>query len=204
MPPRIVIVVSADRLYAEAVASFLDERDGWSVAFVATDGLHTLEAVRRLQPSAVLILGDPARIGAGPLSHQLVRRVSGLNVVLVGDMNDGSSQPLAADSAAETVLAALADAPSPAYHIEQPAEDEGMARLSSLTVRERRILRLVASGASVREVSQGLKVSEHTVRTHVQNLYAKLGVHSRVQLIRFAARYGLSVRNPDKAQMRRL
>jgi DNA-binding NarL/FixJ family response regulator len=36
-----------------------------------------------------------------------------------------------------------------------------------------------------------LNLSAHTVRTHTQNLYAKLGVHNRLQLMRFAARHGL-------------
>jgi DNA-binding CsgD family transcriptional regulator len=34
-------------------------------------------------------------------------------------------------------------------------------------------------------------VSEHTVRTHMQNLYAKLGAHSRLDVVRFAAKHGL-------------
>ena len=73
-------------------------------------------------------------------------------------------------------------------------------RLGTLTTRERRILRSIASGATVGDVSRELDVSQHTVRTHMQNLYAKLGIHSRVQLVRFADRYGLSARSAHGSQ----
>jgi DNA-binding NarL/FixJ family response regulator len=197
MKSRSLIIVSADRLYAEAAASYLDGREGWRVAFISTDGIHALDAARRLEPSAVLVIGEPTRIGSRPLSRQLMRRTEAVNVVLVGGMSTTDLRSLPADCAAESVTDALRDGRGTSPRSEQPVDDEGLTKLSRLTTRERRILRLVASGASVRETSQGLKVSEHTIRTHLQNLYAKLGIHSRVQLIRFADRYGLSARTPD-------
>jgi DNA-binding NarL/FixJ family response regulator len=195
-----LIIVSADRLYAEAAAAYLEGREGWTVAFVSMDGLHALDAARRINPSAVLVIGEPNRIGSRALSRQLLRLGEALNVVLVGGSDDSGSPTLPGDIAAASLMAALRDGGGRPARLQPPAQDEGVAKLGTLTTRERRILRLVASGASVREVSQGLKVSEHTIRTHLQNLYAKLGIHSRVQLIRFADRYGLSARTPDGGQ----
>jgi DNA-binding NarL/FixJ family response regulator len=197
MKSRSLIIVSADRLYAEAAAAYLDGREGWRVAFISTDGIHALDAARRLEPSAVLVIGEPNRIGSRALARQLLRRGEALHVVLVGGSDDSGLRSLPADIAAASVMTALRDGGGMPARLQPPAEDEGVAKLGTLTTRERRILRLVASGASVSEVSQGLKVSEHTIRTHLQNLYAKLGIHSRVQLVRFADRYGLSARTPD-------
>jgi DNA-binding NarL/FixJ family response regulator len=50
--------------------------------------------------------------------------------------------------------------------------------LATLTPREREVLSCLAEGAGRREVAQRLHVSAHTVRTHLQNIMAKLGVHS--------------------------
>lgn len=48
-----------------------------------------------------------------------------------------------------------------------------------LTSRELEVLRLLAAGKSNREIAGALIISERTVARHVQNIFAKLGVHSR-------------------------
>ena len=63
-------------------------------------------------------------------------------------------------------------------------------KLQALTPRERQILRLLASGASTKRVAESLNVSETTVRNHVQNLFNKLGVHSRVECVAMAHELG--------------
>ncbi|MFE0255184.1 response regulator [Streptomyces sp. NPDC059010] len=60
-----------------------------------------------------------------------------------------------------------------------------------LTARETEILSLVARGSSYREVAQRLGVSVRTVQLHVQRLLEKLGLHSRIQLVRYAVEHGL-------------
>jgi PAS domain S-box-containing protein len=60
-----------------------------------------------------------------------------------------------------------------------------------LTARELEVLRQLAAGRSVREIAADLVVSSTTVRNHIQNLIGKLGVHSRLQAILYAARRDL-------------
>ena len=52
-----------------------------------------------------------------------------------------------------------------------------------LTPREREVLVLLVRGRDVRHISEALVVSVNTVRTHIQKVYSKLGVHSRQELI---------------------
>jgi len=61
----------------------------------------------------------------------------------------------------------------------------------SLTNRERDVARLAAQGGSAREIAEKLFVSERTVETHLGNIYAKLGVESKLDLVRRAAELGL-------------
>jgi DNA-binding NarL/FixJ family response regulator len=58
-----------------------------------------------------------------------------------------------------------------------------------LTKREREILDLLASGLSSRSIARRLFLSENTVRTHIQNVLAKLRVHSRVEAVAYALRH---------------
>ncbi len=62
----------------------------------------------------------------------------------------------------------------------------------SLTRREREVARLAARGMSAKAIAQALFVGERTVESHLSSTYAKLGVESKVDLIRRAAELGLS------------
>ena len=60
-----------------------------------------------------------------------------------------------------------------------------------LTRRELEILRIVAAGSNTRTVADKLHLSPATVRNHVQNLFGKLSVHSRLEAVAVATRQRL-------------
>lgn len=62
-------------------------------------------------------------------------------------------------------------------------ETAGRARSSILSPRETEIVRMVAGGLGNRELSERLGVSEGTVKIHLHNIYKKLKVHSRLELV---------------------
>jgi DNA-binding NarL/FixJ family response regulator len=68
---------------------------------------------------------------------------------------------------------------------------EGTGGLDALTVRERQVLRLLATGRSTRETAAQLTISPKTVETHRVRIYQKLGCKSAVELTRIAVRTGL-------------
>ena len=63
-------------------------------------------------------------------------------------------------------------------------------RLDRLTPRELEILQLLSDGRSPDDIAVELGVSRHTLRTHVQNVLMKLGVHSKLDAIVAAIRHG--------------
>ena len=58
--------------------------------------------------------------------------------------------------------------------------------MSRLTPREAEVVQLLAEGTSTKEISVKLRVTEHTIRNYLSNIYVKLGVSSRVELALYA------------------
>ena len=68
---------------------------------------------------------------------------------------------------------------------------EARANIEQLTRREREVLQALSEGLSNKHIAQRLHMSVDTERTHMMNILNKLGVHSRIQALLFAARHGL-------------
>ena len=69
--------------------------------------------------------------------------------------------------------------------------EAGVDHAAALSRRELEVLRLLALGLRTRAVAERLHVSPATVRNHVQNLFAKLDVHSRLEAVAYATRHRL-------------
>ncbi len=63
--------------------------------------------------------------------------------------------------------------------------------VTALTRRELEVLRLMAGGANTKALAERLHVSPATVRNHAQNIFAKLGVHSRLEAVAYATQHHL-------------
>jgi DNA-binding NarL/FixJ family response regulator len=83
------------------------------------------------------------------------------------------------------LLAAAAQGPVPVPPIEAGLPD-------GLTAREGEVLTLIAAGLSNREIAKRLYVSEATVKSHINRLFAKTGVRDRAQAVQYAYRHGLA------------
>jgi DNA-binding NarL/FixJ family response regulator len=70
--------------------------------------------------------------------------------------------------------------------------DEGMRQVSAtLTPREVEIVRMVAEGLRNREIAERLQISDGTVKIHLHNIYTKLEIDGRVDLVRYAQQFHL-------------
>jgi DNA-binding NarL/FixJ family response regulator len=70
-------------------------------------------------------------------------------------------------------------------------EQEARQAIAKLTLREKEVLQALAEGLDGKEIAQQLGISTVTERNHVASILAKLGVHSRLQAMIFAVRYGV-------------
>jgi two-component system response regulator NreC len=150
-------------------------------------GIEATRCIKEVQPEThVLILTvheDIALVreaihagAAGYIPKRAVKTevINAIHTVLHGDIYVHPAM----------MRALLTDAPKPA---EQPAP-----QAESLTPREIDVLRLVVKGFTNSQIAEKLYISVRTVEYHRGNLTGKLNLHSRVELIRYAAEHGIS------------
>ncbi|HYJ75736.1 MAG TPA: response regulator transcription factor, partial [Kineosporiaceae bacterium] len=95
------------------------------------------------------------------------------------------------DSDVQARLLDRLDAPAPSSEPTAPARAAGEPP-DDLTSREAEVLGLIAAGLSNAEIARRLVLSEATVKTHINRLFAKTGVRDRAQAVRYAYEHGLA------------
>jgi DNA-binding NarL/FixJ family response regulator len=183
---------------------------GFEVAGEAADGGAGAVMAAELRPDLVLMdLQMPGVDGVEAIRR--IRAVPGGPPVLVLTTYDSDAQILRAieagaagyllkDAPREELFAAVRSAaaggsplaPSVAARIiGRMARGGGGARSDTLTLRELDVVRLVARGASNREIARDLTISEATVKTHLLKIFEKLGVADRTSAVTTAMERGL-------------
>jgi RNA polymerase sigma factor (sigma-70 family) len=96
--------------------------------------------------------------------------------------------------------------PQPSRPLLDDMDDRADAPLNRLSQREREILGLLANGWSNRRIAEECFLSLNTVRTHVQNILVKLGVHSKLEAVAFALEHGWApaAEDPDELAIEQL
>jgi DNA-binding NarL/FixJ family response regulator len=210
-----VALVDDQAIVRAGLARILAPDDGFLVVAECADGREAVEQLPALHPDVVLMdIRMPAldgiaataklRAGAEP-PVILVLTTFDEDEVLWGAIEAGASGFVLKDSSAEDLIAAVrAVAGGGAWfdpgvaprvlgeyrRLVAPAAREE-ERLDSLTEREHEVLRMVARGATNSEIAAGLYLAETTVKTHIGNIFTKLGVRDRAAAIVFAYDHGV-------------
>lgn len=217
------LVIADDHVvFVDAVSPLL-ENHGYHVTAAHTLA-ETMECVDRLQPGVCLLdchFGDDDSLGAVP---DLIAVSPNTKVVVLspgaetervaGYLRAGASAYLHKTLGVSALIAAIdralggeviVDVPqcAPTSPRPGPSPYEDPRWLASfLTQRERECLALLVDGLDTTAMAKRLYVSPATVRTHIQSLLTKLGVHSRLEAASVAVRYRLldTRFQPAKAQ----
>ena len=209
-----VLIVDDHRAFGEALAVALDKEDDLEVVVVVVDGESAAEEAEVRQPDVVLV--DLQMPGIDGLeTSRRIRAVSKETAVVVLTGSDDElalgraiqagahgflRKTAAVQDLAQAVRAAHRGEPLNGHDEVEFAlrrlrrlrarDDDIDQRFDRLTPRELQILQLLAESKTPDEIATELAVSRNTLRTHIQNILMKLGVHSKLDAIVAAIRLG--------------
>jgi DNA-binding NarL/FixJ family response regulator len=226
-PVRVVLADDHDA-FLEGLGMVLSAERDLEVVALAGDGASALQAVLTHRPDVLVVDTEMPGPEVTELVRLVGQARPATRVLLLAEDPRlapsgrphpggpaGTSRAVSASELAEAIRAvasgyrlAVPDPPRPTPPA-APAARPAPARLArdghaelllrSLSERERQVLALLARGWSNRRIAEACDLSLNTVRTHVQNILVKLGVHSKLEAAALAVRQGLVPVGDDPA-----
>jgi len=198
-----VLVVDDHALVRTGVANIVSHEADLVVVAEAGNGVEAIAAFERYRPDVTLLdLRMPVMEGVeavrqirllDPLAKVIVLTTYDTDEDITRALKAGAKAYILKDISAGALIACIHDVLAGKTYLAPTAAAklaEGVARVQ-LTPRELATLRHVADGRSNKEIASTLGISERTVKTHLGHLFEKLGVTSRTEAAKVAARRGL-------------
>ena len=213
-----VVIADDQRVVREGLALLVGLLPGVELVGTAEDGERALDLVREHSPDVALMDLRMPRLDGVEATRRIGVEHPSTRVIVLTTYADDESVFAALQAGARGYLTKDARSEEIAGAISRVAAGEAMldptvqarlldrmrdqptgvrrdpqqsAPLDGLTARETEVLRLIAEGLSNTEIADLLVVSEATVKTHVNRLFAKTGARDRAQAVAYAYRAGL-------------
>ncbi|MEV0996268.1 response regulator transcription factor [Nonomuraea sp. NPDC050202] len=201
-----VLIVDDQDLMRAALRKLLEVEDGIVVAGEAADGRQALAAVPRCEPDVVLVDARMPRMDGVELVAGLAAAHPGLAALVLstfeedeyvfGALRAGARGYLLKDCSPEELVAGIRKAYEGETVLDGPVAARLVAELrlrpapgtggfrgqASLSGRELDVARMIAVGATNKEIAARLFITEGTVKNHVSSMLRKLGLRDRTQL----------------------
>lgn len=220
--PIRVLIVDDHTLFRSGIKALLSRQEGFEVVGEAGNGLEGVKRAKSLEPDVVLLDLHMPGVSGREAAQLIVEEVPGTHVLMLTVSEDAEDlfetlragargyllknvetdfllDAIRRTASGEAVMAAQmtgklvqgfrsmakegqAQGQEPAH----PADKE------KLSPREKEIAIFLAKGASNKEIANALNVAESTIKIHVQNIFKKLNLTSRVQVAVYAVEHGLA------------
>jgi DNA-binding NarL/FixJ family response regulator len=198
-----VVIADDHAVVRQGLRTFLDLQDDIEVVGEAADGAEAVEQAQRHEADVVLVdLVMPGVDGLAALRTLREQAPKARAIVLSSFIDDeklfpavraGAAGYLLKDVQPQELVAAIRTVHGGGALLHPKVASRLLEEMTSdpLTPREREVLGLIGRGMANKVIARELGLSEKTVKAHVSNILAKLGVTDRTQAALYAVRAGL-------------
>ncbi|HJX32446.1 MAG TPA: response regulator transcription factor [Thermodesulfobacteriota bacterium] len=210
-----IIIIDDHPLFREGIKAIIARDPQFEVVGEAGDGTEGLRLAKKFSPDFFLIdLSLPDKNGISllrdikdflPESHVMIVSMHSKIHYIAEAFQAGAAGYVVKESASDRLLEGLYAIGKGEYFLDSSISPQVVKKLieaptktkitdsayRALTPREQEVMRLVAEGISKKEIAKMLFISIKTVENHRTNIMKKLGFHSTMDLIRYAAKLGL-------------
>jgi two-component system NarL family response regulator len=211
-----VLIADSHDLFRQGLASLLSRQPGVTVVGEARDGEEALQMTTSLQPTVLLIEMHMHKSEGLPTVVHIMEKHPATSVAILTSSEEDTDLLAAVkvgvkgymlknSSLDELVRAVQALAQGGAYfsstmftkvlqeftHLSRRRDLQEVKGIDALTEREKDVLRLVARGATNRDIATQLIITENTVKVHLRNILDKLQLRNRQQAAAYAVQEGL-------------
>ena len=218
--PIRVLIADDQRVVRDGLNMLVALIDDVEVVGTACDGAEAVRLAEDHRPDVVLMdLRMPGTDGIAatadlrqrlPATRVLVLTTYADEDAIVPALQAGARGYLTKDASAEQIEAAIRAVHAGQTHLDPAVQERLVAAVISrppagaagpgpgqkppggLTAREAEVLTLLAAGLSNTEIGQRLYLSNATVKTHINRIFAKTGARDRAQAVRYAYQHGLA------------
>ena len=206
-----VVVADDQTVVRDGLVTLLKLLPGIDVVGAASDGDEALQLVAERNPDVLLVDLRMPRCDGVEATRRVRAEHPGTEVVVLTTYSDDESVLSALRAGARGFLTKDADAESIGRALQAAASGQSIVDAEvqrrliegttpkppdptdiGLTPREIEVLRLIAEGLSNTEIARHLVVSEATVKTHINHLFAKANLRDRAQAVAYAYHLGLA------------
>jgi DNA-binding NarL/FixJ family response regulator len=211
-----VVIADDQRVVREGLTTLIGLIDGVEVVDTAANGIEAIECAERERPDVVLMDPRMPELDGAEATRRIRAGLAGTQVLVLTTYADdeslfpaleaGARGYLTKDASAEEIEAAIRAVAEGRTHLDPAVQQRLVAAVldrrpiagradalpDDLTPREAEVLKLIAAGMSNAEIAAALFVSNATVKTHINHIFAKTGVSDRAQAVRYAYERGLA------------
>ena len=213
---KTILIIDDHPLFREGLKAIVERGSGYEVIEEAGTGRKGLEMVKKLKPDLITVdMSLPDMTGI-QLTREIKSILPDARIMIVSmhskidyiaeAFQAGATGYVVKESASDRLLQALESVARGEYFLDSAISHRVIEKLmkfplkeakikdadyGALTPREQEVMRLIAEGFSSRQIAEKLFISPKTAENHRANIMNKLGLHSTLDLIRYAAKLGL-------------
>lgn len=199
--PIKVVIAEDQELVLGALSALIDLEDDFEVVGLATDGNSALNLVEREQPDILLTDIEMPGLGGIELASKVSSQYKNTRIVIITAFarpgylrraqDAGARGYILKDSPPDLLISTLKRVNRGGKSIDPALAVDAWGESDPLTERERQVLALAESGLPSKLIARKLSIAPGTVRNHISEAIAKLGVSNRIEAVNVARQRGL-------------